>query len=70
MSNKLEPFTSTQAAQLYELLEPEIEMWLDQNKKEWTDLVADPTQFTEQEMKETSVQLFYAAIRQQLLGDK
>lgn len=70
MNNKLEPFTSTQAAQLYELLEPEIEQWLEQNKKEWTDLVQDPTSYTEQEAKETSVQLFYAAIRQQLLGDK
>ena len=70
MKNKLEPFTSTQAAQLYELLQPEIEMWLDQNRKDWTDLVQDPTHWTEQEAKETSVQLFYAAIRQQLLGDK
>ena len=64
-----EPFTSTQSAQLYELLEPEIELYLEKSKIPWTDLVMDPTAYTDQEARETSVKLFYRAIRPQLLGE-
>ena len=58
--------TSTQSAQVYELLQPEIELFLDKNKYEWVDLVADPTAWTHQEAIETSVKLFMSAVRKSL----
>jgi len=59
--------TSTQAAQIYELLQPEIELFLDKNKVDWVSLVDDPTAYTEQEAIETSVKLFMSAVRKHLL---
>ena len=62
----MEQFTSSQAAQVYDLLEPEIELFLDKTKQEWVDLVDDPTAWTEQEIKENSVRLFMSAVRTSL----
>jgi len=59
--------TSTQSAQIYELLQPEIELFLDKNKVDWVSLVDDPTAYTEQEAIETSVKLFMSAVRKHLL---
>ena len=58
--------TSTQSAQVYELLQPEIELFLDKNNYGWVDLVDDPTSWTEQEAIETSVRLFMSAVRTSL----
>jgi len=62
----MEQFTSSQAAQVYDLLEPEIELFLDKTKRDWVDLVDDPTAWTEQEVKENSVKLFMSAVRTSL----
>ena len=58
--------TSTQSAQIYELLQPEIELFLDKNNYGWVDLVDDPTAWTQQEAIETSVKLFMSAVRTSL----
>ena len=58
--------TSTQSAQIYELLQPEIELFLDKNNYGWVDLVDDPTAWTQQEAIETSVRLFMSAVRTSL----
>ncbi len=58
--------TSTQSAQVYELLQPEIELYLDKNNYGWVDLVDDPTAWTQQEAIETSVRLFMSAVRTSL----
>ena len=58
--------TSTQSAQVYELLQPEIELFLDKNNYGWVDLVDDPTAWTQQEAIETSVRLFMSAVRNSL----
>ena len=62
----MEQFTSSQAAQVSDLLKPEIELFLDKTKREWVDLVDDPTAWTEQEIKENSVRLFMSAVRTSL----
>ena len=58
--------TSTQSAQVYELFQPEIELFLDKNNYGWVDLVDDPTAWTQQEAIETSVRLFMSAVRTSL----
>tara|TARA_Y100001937_G_C6880882_1_gene224684 strand:+ start:109 stop:303 length:195 start_codon:yes stop_codon:yes gene_type:complete len=58
--------SSTQSAQVYELLQPEIELFLDKNNYGWVDLVDDPTAWTQQEAIETSVRLFMSAVRSSL----
>ena len=58
--------TSTQSAQVYELLQPEIELFLDKNNYGWVDLVDDPSAWTQQEAIETSVRLFMSAVRTSL----
>ena len=58
--------TSTQSAQVYELLQPEIELFLNKNNYGWVDLVDDPTAWTQQEAIETSVRLFMSAVRTSL----
>ena len=58
--------TATQSAQVYELLQPEIELFLDKNNYGWVDLVDDPTAWTQQEAIETSVRLFMSAVRTSL----
>ena len=58
--------TSTQSAQVYELLQPEIELFLDKNNYGWVDLVDDPTAWTQQEAIEASVRLFMSAVRNSL----
>ena len=63
---KKTPFTSSQAHDLYKLLEPEIELFLEKENIHWPELVADPTAFTEQEAIETSVELFMTAVRKSL----
>ena len=62
----MQPFTSSQAAQVYDLLKPEIELFLDKTKRDWVDLIDDPTAWTEQEIKENSVRLFMSAVRTSL----
>ena len=62
----MEQFTSSQAAQVYDLLKPEIELFLDKTNRNWVDLVNDPTAWTEQEIKENSVRLFMSAVRTSL----
>ena len=59
-------FTSTQAFEIYELLQPEIELFLDKEKVDPYELVDDPTAWTEQEVKEVSVKLFMSAVRKSL----
>tara|TARA_B100001287_G_C22305016_1_gene354558 strand:- start:7 stop:201 length:195 start_codon:yes stop_codon:yes gene_type:complete len=58
--------TSTQSVQVYELLQPEIELFLDKNNYKWIDLVDDPTEWTEQEAIKISVRLFMSAVRKSL----
>ena len=58
--------TSTQSAQVYELLQPEIELFLYKENVNPYELVDDPTSWTEQEIKEVSVKLFMSAVRTSL----
>ena len=58
--------TSTQSAQVYELLQPEIELFLYKENVNPYELVDDPTAWTEQEVKEVSVKLFMSAVRKSL----
>ena len=58
--------TSTQSAQIYELLQPEIELFLYKENVNPYKLVDDPTAWTEQEVKEVSVKLFMSAVRKSL----
>ena len=62
----MEQFTSSQAAQVYDLLKPEIELFLDKTNISWVDLIDDPTAWTNQEVKENSVRLFMSAVRTSL----
>ena len=58
--------TSTQSAQVYELLQPEIELFIYKKNINPYELVDDPTAWTEQEVKEVSVKLFMSAVRTSL----
>ena len=58
--------TSTQSAQVYKLLQPEIELFLYKENVNPYALVDDPTAWTEQEVKEVSVKLFMSAVRKSL----
>ena len=62
----MKELTSTQSAEIYELLQPEIELFLDKEKIDPYELVDDPTAWTEQEVKEVSVKLFMSAVRKSL----
>lgn len=55
-------FTSSESHLLYEMFEPEIEQFLDINNINWTDLVMDPTAYTDQEAKETAVEMFWESL--------
>ena len=55
-------FTSSGSHLFYEMFEPEIEQFLDDNNIKWTDLVEDPTAYTDQEAKETAVKMFWKGI--------
>ena len=58
--------TSTQSAHIYELLQPEIELFLYKENVNPYELVDDPIAWTEQEVKEVSVKLFMSAVRKSL----
>lgn len=58
--------TSEQSAQVYDLLQPEIELFLYKENTDPYELVADPTAWTDEEVKEVSVKLFMSAVRKSL----
>lgn len=58
--------TSTQCHEIYQLMEPEIEQFLEATNTNWWMLVDDPTAYTDQEAKEKAVEMFLMFVRSKL----